>query len=1213
MHVSCIAVKSLGIGSGNRKLFGVFGDVFYRRRRVLCLCVTMNDTPGKMLSSLAGGGDKQHPKLGGCVGVFFHLFDWNRRLTGKKLFSNRLLPAERPKQVSKKYNDEKLPMAKLLLIADENRGGFPNTRKSLDSMCSSSEEMGCLSLEEGNENSSRAPGVVARLMGLESLPAKEQNNELNSKPPETRPLPELMHQRKQPEFFHEEQFDQFNSRKHHAKLNGLLKKSAEARPQKLQKTGLFEKRPVSKFQPDTLPFKAILSPSKAHHKLVSPIKSPGILSAKNAARLMEAAAKILEPGMQNSNRARNPIVRSSVARPLLKDQEGDEKRATISKRSSRATDPLRKSVESGTIKSLKGQALSKSWSGKEDAENVESNAEQSSTTYSSSAKENSGSMFQDTSRRKSKLPISALRLDGSGATSRTQSKLGPSKSSHIKKQQKTVSLALEAKANVQKREIESLNFSSNHVQGPKIKNIEKELEIPKEPHQSVQEDDRKNALQQCISGISRSAKQNPSMSSNRPSNQLSSREKGSSKNNQCSQQSNKGFTGEHSSKSIQKKLHGTKDFVASNKSLSSNRTTNSVRNFGSRKDGCKDKEDRKKKTEEKKGDSLVGAKVSPQKKRMSDGHFASQNSCHVDSALDDEHSVYLEKNEKKGSFKNVKEPLTKGKGSNGIYSKQECSKSTETYREGMKRGEWNTQQDSQSCSKSMDVVSFTFSSPMRSTGGSQTGIHSMEKKQGQAVDDWRERQTTCWRDPCTDSEPEKIISEVTCSSSSSFNPAMLGGDSLNALLEQKLRELTISSGVDLGAGNSFRDSISSKTTASILQDLIITLNTERPVEINQNINPSTGSSDLNLAGEANVSIENWSMKFPQTLGNGKIFQVVDKVHDITDSGRTGGLSGPSGISSRGRIDCTNTNDSEGATGTVCSEDCDQPSPVSILEASFSNESCYSAESLGGTHDDKLQFLCSSVQNRTGRLCMTLGHQELDADAELRDSASSANLEVVESDKIMGAILDISRLHKIDPSLIGLAETQPACIEDQELEYVRKIICDAELMSEDVALLSEEDRPDFLVDPNLFDRLEVQESSTDGHLPYGLKNSCYNSAFRNVEGSWHNRKLLFDCVKECLCSQYSIRYKGGYRTWIKGPAWVTSDKLAKDVFEEIKRWRIMAFGMLDEIVEKDMSTPMGKWTDFEREMFEMGVEVESNIFTVLVDEVVNDMLTDTYFT
>ena len=38
--------------------------------------------------------------------------------------------------------------------------------------------------------------------------------------------------------------------------------------------------------------------------------------------------------------------------------------------------------------------------------------------------------------------------------------------------------------------------------------------------------------------------------------------------------------------------------------------------------------------------------------------------------------------------------------------------------------------------------------------------------------------------------------------------------------------------------------------------------------------------------------------------------------------------------------------------------------------------------------------------------MTLENQELDTDAKLRDSTSSANLEIAESDKIMGAILDI---------------------------------------------------------------------------------------------------------------------------------------------------------------------------------------------------------------
>ena len=31
-------------------------------------------------------------KPGGCVGIFFQLFDWNRRLAKKKLFSRKLLP-----------------------------------------------------------------------------------------------------------------------------------------------------------------------------------------------------------------------------------------------------------------------------------------------------------------------------------------------------------------------------------------------------------------------------------------------------------------------------------------------------------------------------------------------------------------------------------------------------------------------------------------------------------------------------------------------------------------------------------------------------------------------------------------------------------------------------------------------------------------------------------------------------------------------------------------------------------------------------------------------------------------------------------------------------------------------------------------------------------------------------------------------------------------
>lgn len=51
----------------------------------------MNDILEKTASSLAVV-EKKPQRPGGCVGIFFQLFDWNRRFAKKKLFSKKLLP-----------------------------------------------------------------------------------------------------------------------------------------------------------------------------------------------------------------------------------------------------------------------------------------------------------------------------------------------------------------------------------------------------------------------------------------------------------------------------------------------------------------------------------------------------------------------------------------------------------------------------------------------------------------------------------------------------------------------------------------------------------------------------------------------------------------------------------------------------------------------------------------------------------------------------------------------------------------------------------------------------------------------------------------------------------------------------------------------------------------------------------------------------------------
>ncbi|PHT88682.1 hypothetical protein T459_10788 [Capsicum annuum] len=112
----------------------------------------------EMNDSLAAITQRQPQRTCGCVGIFFQLFDRNRRFA-KKLFPKKLLSPACLKQASKKFGgDEKQP--KLRLIADENSGGFPNAKNNgmTNTRCESKREM-------------KAPSLVSRLMDLESMPA----------------------------------------------------------------------------------------------------------------------------------------------------------------------------------------------------------------------------------------------------------------------------------------------------------------------------------------------------------------------------------------------------------------------------------------------------------------------------------------------------------------------------------------------------------------------------------------------------------------------------------------------------------------------------------------------------------------------------------------------------------------------------------------------------------------------------------------------------------------------------------------------------------------------------------------------------------------------------------------------------------------------------------------------------------------------------------
>ncbi|KAL0915573.1 hypothetical protein M5K25_016000 [Dendrobium thyrsiflorum] len=228
---------------------------------------------------------------GGCAGIFFQLLDWNRRLAKKKLFSRKLLPPVRTtKRPTKKFgDDEKMPKTKLMLIANENLGGFPSAKKA--------------DADVSPGNVMQAPGLVARLMGLESIPVIDQE-----KPRKALDSEYYYDRDKSGEY---SRLDQDLCHE----VAGQMKLDS-SRPQKLQKTGGFlERRPsnAARFSPDATHRSVVARSRKEQHKLASSVKSPRLLSRGNKARLMQAATKILEPGLQAHSRSRRAITCNGVS------------------------------------------------------------------------------------------------------------------------------------------------------------------------------------------------------------------------------------------------------------------------------------------------------------------------------------------------------------------------------------------------------------------------------------------------------------------------------------------------------------------------------------------------------------------------------------------------------------------------------------------------------------------------------------------------------------------------------------------------------------------------------------------------------------------------------------------------------------------------------------------------------------------------------------
>ncbi|XP_071729812.1 uncharacterized protein [Rutidosis leptorrhynchoides] len=155
----------------------------------------------------------------------------------------------------------------------------------------------------------------------------------------------------------------------------------------------------------------------------------------------------------------------------------------------------------------------------------------------------------------------------------------------------------------------------------------------------------------------------------------------------------------------------------------------------------------------------------------------------------------------------------------------------------------------------------------------------------------------------------------------------------------------------------------------------------------------------------------------------------------------------------------------------------------------------------------------------------------------------------------------------------------------ESEYIRKIVNHTKFLLEDFAFGQTQN----VISINLFNQLENQNK--------------YMDPFMKLQ-----RKALFDCVSLCLEDRRERTFSGSYEEWSK---WSTifnkKELLADGIEKEIIGWTNMEDLDGDDLLEMDMSHGTGKWLDFDAEALEEGAVIENGILTVLIDELVDEIL------
>ncbi|KAM3279729.1 hypothetical protein ACQJBY_046851 [Aegilops geniculata] len=243
------------------------------------------------------------------------------------------------------------------------------------------------------------------------------------------------------------------------------------------------------------------------------------------------------------------------------------------------------------------------------------------------------------------------------------------------------------------------------------------------------------------------------------------------------------------------------------------------------------------------------------------------------------------------------------------------------------------------------------------------------------------------------------------------------------------------------------------------------------------------------------------------------------------------------------------------------------SPHSTWEASLSTETCSSAESRTNANESRLfsstEGAATSGSTHYGRVL------EVEALSEYSDTASSITATLAET---------------THPS-----ESSSSC--RMEIKFLREILNVISVRDNACSYFERFDSSNIL-DPHLFEEL-----NGNFRLPVGEEEG---KSFGMI------RRLLFDCVNEVLSVKCTYYFNAGYSSWFTGMA-VLQKLSPEEIYQEMTSLKVAEEWMVDELVYKEMSGPLGSWVDFKTESHEAAKDITAELLESLIDEMVADLL------